>query len=169
MSIFSFVKDAGSKLGSAVYDLLNDDEDISKPATISTERMNELRKQNIENQLKEQLGDDASKVAVTVDGDKVSMSGDMCDQASCEKAILIAGNQHGIQTVDSQVAVEQKEPEAVFYTVKSGDTLSKIAAKYYGSAGKYHAIFEANKPMLSNPDKIYPGQSLRIPGAMATA
>ena len=56
-----------------------------------------------------------------------------------------------------------------YYTVKSGDTLSKIAAKYYGSAGKYHAIFEANKPMLSNPDKIYPGQSLRIPGAMATA
>jgi nucleoid-associated protein YgaU len=54
-------------------------------------------------------------------------------------------------------------PEAVFYTVKSGDTLSKIASEHYGSASKYPTIFEANRPMLSDPDKIYPGQVLRIP------
>jgi nucleoid-associated protein YgaU len=45
----------------------------------------------------------------------------------------------------------------------SGDTLSKIAKEAYGDANAYMKIFEANKPMLSNPDKIYPGQKLRIP------
>jgi nucleoid-associated protein YgaU len=50
-----------------------------------------------------------------------------------------------------------------FYTVKSGDSLSKIAREFYGDAGKYPQIFEANKPMLKDPDKIYPGQTLRIP------
>jgi nucleoid-associated protein YgaU len=49
------------------------------------------------------------------------------------------------------------------YTVKSGDTLSAIAKEQYGDAMKYPQIFEANKPMLENPDKIYPGQVLRIP------
>ena len=53
--------------------------------------------------------------------------------------------------------------EATFYTVKSGDTLGKIAQQQYGSASKYTVIFEANQPMLKDPDKIYPGQSLRIP------
>ena len=53
--------------------------------------------------------------------------------------------------------------EATFYTVKSGDTLGKIAQELYGSASKYTVIFEANQPMLKDPDKIYPGQSLRIP------
>ena len=49
------------------------------------------------------------------------------------------------------------------YTVEKGDTLSRIAKEMYGDAGKYPAIFEANKPMLKDPDKIYPGQVLRIP------
>jgi nucleoid-associated protein YgaU len=53
--------------------------------------------------------------------------------------------------------------EPVFHTVKSGDTLSAISKQVYGDANKYNAIFEANRPMLSSPDKIYPGQSLRIP------
>lgn len=49
------------------------------------------------------------------------------------------------------------------YTVEKGDTLSKIAKQMYGDAAKYPVIFEANKPMLKDPDKIYPGQVLRIP------
>jgi nucleoid-associated protein YgaU len=49
------------------------------------------------------------------------------------------------------------------YTVEKGDTLSQIARKFYGDASDYPLIFEANKPMLSDPDKIYPGQVLRIP------
>jgi nucleoid-associated protein YgaU len=52
--------------------------------------------------------------------------------------------------------------------VVSGDNLSKIAKKFYGDANKYPVIFEANKPMLSHPDKIYPGQMLRIPAGLTT-
>ena len=53
--------------------------------------------------------------------------------------------------------------EAQFHTVVSGDSLSKIAKHFYGDPMKYPVIFEANKPMLADPDKIYPGQVLRIP------
>lgn len=49
------------------------------------------------------------------------------------------------------------------YTVKSGDTLWKIAQQMYGDGSKYPVIFEANTPMLEDPDRIYPGQELVIP------
>jgi nucleoid-associated protein YgaU len=49
------------------------------------------------------------------------------------------------------------------YTVKAGDTLSKIAQEHLGSAGAYNEIFEANRDQLSDPDKIKPGQVLKIP------
>jgi nucleoid-associated protein YgaU len=69
--------------------------------------------------------------------------------------------------VDMTELVKASTPakEPVFYTVKKGDNLSKIAEKHYGKgkASKYTVIFEANRPMLSHPDKIYPGQVLRIP------
>jgi nucleoid-associated protein YgaU len=61
------------------------------------------------------------------------------------------------------MSVDQSAPEAVFYTVVKGDTLSRIAKQHYADANKYPAIFEANRPMLTHPDKIYPGQVLRIP------
>ncbi|MCL4117489.1 UNVERIFIED_CONTAM: hypothetical protein GTU68_062961 [Idotea baltica] len=85
------------------------------------------------------------------------------DQATREKVILVVGNSNGIATVDDQMTVEHVEPEAQFHTVVSGDTLGKIAKNYYGNAMKYPVIFEANKPMLEHPDRIYPGQVLRIP------
>ena len=49
------------------------------------------------------------------------------------------------------------------YTVAKGDSLSKIAKKFYGNANKWRAIFEANGDQLSNPDLIKPGQVLKIP------
>jgi nucleoid-associated protein YgaU len=73
------------------------------------------------------------------------------------------GNTKGVARVDDQLSVETPAPEAVFFTVQRGDTLSKIAKEQYGNAGKYMVIFEANKPMLKDPDRIYPGQALRIP------
>ena len=102
-----------------------------------------------------------------------------------EKAILAAGNIKGVEKVDDRLKVgappargaatapgseapeldADEMPDSQFYTVKSGDTLSKIAREFYGNANKYPVIFEANKPMLSNPDRIYPGQVLRIPKA----
>ncbi|MGH1470183.1 MAG: peptidoglycan-binding protein LysM [Cellvibrionaceae bacterium] len=163
MGLFSFVTDAGGKLGGAVYDMLNDDEDITKPVTISPERMNEIRKSHIEKNLETEFGDAAKDVIVAVNGDQVTLTGTIEDQATSEKVTLCAGNQHGISTVDCQVAVEKQEPEAQFYTVKSGDTLSKIAKEFYQNAGKYTVIFEANQPLLTDPNKIYPGQTLRIP------
>jgi nucleoid-associated protein YgaU len=70
----------------------------------------------------------------------------------------------GVAQVKDMMTVEKKsEPEAQYYTVVSGDTLSKIAKQFYGDANQYQRIFEANRPMLAHPDRIYPGQKLRIP------
>jgi nucleoid-associated protein YgaU len=77
--------------------------------------------------------------------------------------ILAAGNVYGVAAVQDMMTVDLSQPEAKFYTVVKGDTLSKIAKEFYGNANAYMKIFEANKPMLSHPDKIYPGQNLRIP------
>jgi nucleoid-associated protein YgaU len=104
-------------------------------------------------------------LAIEFDGANsvVSVSGTAPDQATREKILLAAGNVAGVAKVDDRMSVARSEPEAQFHTVVRGDTLSAIAKKFYGNANKYPAIFEANKPMLSHPDKIYPGQVLRIP------
>ncbi len=114
------------------------------------------------------LGDD---VTVTVKGEKVTLGGKAEDQEAKEKIILAAGNVAGISEVnDTMKTVSRKKAvESVFHTVTRGDTLSKIAKKYYGDAMRYPEIFDANVPMLTHPDKIYPGQVLRIPGADAKA
>ncbi len=80
-----------------------------------------------------------------------------------EKVVLALGNIEGIGAVDNQIYVANPVAEAVFYTVQAGDSLSKISKAQYGDPMRYEQIFEANKPMLSHPDKIYPGQVLRIP------
>jgi nucleoid-associated protein YgaU len=85
------------------------------------------------------------------------------DQATREKIVLCCGNVSGVAKVDDLMTVDQSAPEAQYYTVVSGDTLSKISKQFYGDANQYMKIFEANKPMLSHPDKIYPGQKLRSP------
>jgi len=59
----------------------------------------------------------------------------------------------------------QPKPKEQSYTVQSGDTLAKISKQFYGDANSYMKIFEANKDTLSDPDKIKPGQVLKIPGA----
>lgn len=85
------------------------------------------------------------------------------DQETKEKVILAAGNVEGVAAVDDMMTVDHSAPEAQYYSVVKGDTLSKIAKQFYGNANDYMRIFEANKPMLAHPDKIYPGQNLRIP------
>ena len=97
--------------------------------------------------------------------EQVIVSGATDTNANREKVILALGNVEGIASVADNIAVSNPEPESTFHEVKSGDTLSKIAKEVYGDPMKYPAIFEANKPMLDHPDKIYPGQILRIPGA----
>jgi nucleoid-associated protein YgaU len=93
----------------------------------------------------------------------VTVSGTVDDQATKEKVLLCCGNVHGVAAVNDMLVVSAPAPEAQWHTVVSGDNLSKIAKKFYGDANKYPLIFEANKPMLTHPDKIYPGQMLRIP------
>lgn len=92
-----------------------------------------------------------------------TISGKAEKQEIAEKAVLTVGNVNGISRVENQIEVVHTAPEADYYTVKQGDWLSKISKKYYGDPNKYNVIFEANKPMLEHPDKIYPGQVLRIP------
>ena len=150
MGIFDFFKDAGEKLADAVG--------------ISDANANEAIQDKIQTY---DFGIEG--LEATVDGEKVTLNGSAPTAEAAEKAILIAGNINGVAQVESNLSVTEAAPEPVFYTVKSGDTLGAIAQTFYGSAGRYPEIFEANKPMLSDPNKIYPGQNLRIPGAEAKA
>jgi nucleoid-associated protein YgaU len=115
-------------------------------------------------QLLRDLGITIEGGRITVQGDEVTINGKASDIAEKERAILVLGNTKGVAKVNDQITVDAKaQPQSQFYEVKSGDTLSKIAKQFYGDANKYSAIFEANKPMLNDPDQIYPGQTLRIP------
>lgn len=149
MSLFSFVKDAGAKL----WDTLSGNE--AKAAESLKEHVAKVGLGNPNIQLK-------------VEGDKVVASGEVASQEEKEKILLVLGNVAGIGQVEDDITLAQTATAAPvaaarFVTVKSGDTLSSIAKAEYGDANAYMKIFEANKPMLSDPNKIYPGQVLRIP------
>ena len=153
MGFFDFVKSAGKKLGIGDEDEAPDAEAVKK----------ELASHN--------LGTD--KVEVAVVEDKVVLKGTVKDQSAFEKAVIAVGNTLGISKVEAGDLKIAETPAAapvapkapVFYTVKKGDNLWKIAEAQYGKGkgAKHTVIFEANKPMLTHPDKIYPGQVLRIP------
>lgn len=146
MGLFSFVKRAGKALG------IGKDAEAAPPA------------EEIEKEIRSH-GLDAEGLEVTVEGDKVVVSGQTPDQETREKIIVAAGNIEGVAEVDERIEPETASPESQFHTVEKGDTLWAIASKFYGNGAKYTEIFEANRPMLSHPDKIYPGQKLRIPPA----
>jgi len=157
MSLFSFIKNAGATIFGGKTDADRAAEAIAEELKAETAAATRL-KQTI-NDLQLEVED----LNVFIDDDKATVSGKAYDQATREKVVLVVGNSAGIASVDDQMTVEHTEPEAQFHTVASGDTLGKIAKQYYGNAMKYPVIFEANKPMLTDPDKIYPGQVLRIP------
>ncbi|MBK4990495.1 peptidoglycan-binding protein LysM [Pseudomonas sp. S36] len=145
MSLFSFVKEAGEKL----IDLLT-------PGNANAE---EQLKKHVES-----VGLGNPNITATVEGDKVILKGEVASQEEKEKIILATGNIDGVASVEDQITVTGPAAQAArFVTVEKGDTLSAISKKVYGDPNKYQKIFEANKPMLSHPDKIYPGQVLRIP------
>jgi len=103
------------------------------------------------------------ELAVNFAGGLARISGRVDTQENREKVILAAGNVAGVEQVEDNLMVDEEAPQALFHTVTRGDTLSAIAKTYYGNAMKYMVIFKANQPMLENPDRIYPGQVLRIP------
>ncbi len=157
MGLISFIKDAGAKL------LGQDDEQVQPPAEVEADKANDaMRAMSLMRHVKA-LGFDIEGLQIHVDGETVRVAGSVADQETKEKIALAVGNTAGIGTVDDRLEVTG--PKAVFYTVASGDSLSKIAREHYGDANKYQAIFEANRPMLEHPDKIFPGQVLRIPDA----
>lgn len=144
MGLFSFLKSVGQKVG--LGDATPEADDLKK----SLDAHN--------------LGTEGIQVSVV--NDKVVLKGQVKDQATLEKAVLAVGNAQGVAAVDAAgLTVEKVEPESVFYTVKAGDNLWKIAEAHYGKGqgDKNGLIFEANRPLLTSPDKIYPGQVLRIP------
>ena len=162
MGLISFIKEAGEKLfGKNV-------KAAEAPAADPAAKANADREAAtaIENHLAK-FSFPVTALTVTFDTatHTAKVFGVAKDQATREKVILTAGNVEGVAAVDDMMTVEQTkpEPEAQFYTVVKGDTLSKIAKQFYGDANAYMGIFEANKPMLTHPDKIYPGQNLRIP------
>ncbi|NLA51266.1 MAG: peptidoglycan-binding protein LysM [Alcaligenaceae bacterium] len=143
MGLISFVKNVGEKIFGG----------NEAQAASADELKKELDKHGL----------DAEGLDIAVDGDKVIVKGKANDSATAEKIAIALGNTIGVAEVDNQLEAGSAETESNFYTVVSGDTLSKIAKEQYGNANDYMKIFEANKPMLSHPDKISPGQVLRIP------
>jgi nucleoid-associated protein YgaU len=161
MGIFSFIKDAGKKI-------FGIDKSRAVEAGKSDNIEKEERKENEKaaRKLEETVVDLNLKVdnlKIHIDKDMAVVSGTALDQSTREKIILVVGNSEGISQVDDRMDVKNAEPEAVFHTVERGDSLSKISKEHYGDPNQYPLIFEANKPMLQDPDKIYPGQVLRIP------
>ena len=147
MSIWSFVKEAGEKILDAI--------------TPGNANADEVLKDHIS-----RVGLGNPNIQTEVDGGTVIVKGEVASQEEKEKILVTLGNIEGVEKVDDQMTVASSAPAATesrFYEVKKGDTLSKISKEMYGDANKYQKIFDANKPMLRDVNKIYPGQKLRIP------
>jgi nucleoid-associated protein YgaU len=175
MALLSFIRDAGEKLFSrpdaaasaATAPSGGASTTSAAPATAAqpnVQALNEKAGDAIEAYVAQQnLG--IQNLDVKYDGatGTATISGTAPSQEAAEKAVLCCGNVAHVAKVDNRLAVPQAAEAAQFHDVAKGDTLSAIAKRYYGDANKYQAIFEANRPMLSDPNKIYPGQKLRIP------
>jgi nucleoid-associated protein YgaU len=168
MGLFDFLKSAGKKLH-----LTEDAPQEAPPATATPEQLQAVKDAAERNKaaglakLVSDMGLGVDELGIRVDDDKVTVTGEAPSQEVKEKVVLLLGNVDGIAQVDDQLTVANPEPPATFYTVVSGDNLSHIAKHFYGNANLYPKIFEANRPMLKDPDEIYPGQVLRIPDASA--
>ena len=146
MRLFDFIKDVGAKIG-----IGGGSDDAPDAEALKAE----VAKHGL----------DAENLDISVDGDKVVVGGAAVSNEIREKIVLAVGNVEGVAQVEDAMDVEGGDAESTFYTVEKGDTLWKIAETHYGKGKgpEYQGIFEANKPMLNHPDRIYPGQVLRIP------
>jgi nucleoid-associated protein YgaU len=175
MGIFDFVKNAGASVFGS-----SEAEKAAEAARLEAEAAEEAKAQyraqleqfNRETSQKliavvksHGFATDSIDVSFDAATARATLTGNVPTQADREKIVLLVGNTEGVAQVDDQLGVTNPEPQATFHTVVKGDTLSKIAKAVYGDAMKYPVIFEANKPMLKDPDLIYPGQVLRIPPA----
>jgi nucleoid-associated protein YgaU len=164
MGLMSFIKEAGEKLFGGSEAKAAEAQVKASPTPEAVAAMSAAAGKAVKDYIAAN-GIDTSGINVAFDAPSatVTVDGSVADQATKEKILLCCGNVSGVSKVNDMLTVKTPAPEAKYHTVVSGDNLSKIAKQYYGDANKYPVIFEANKPMLSNPDKIYPGQMLRIP------
>ena len=146
MGLWDFVKSAGKALG------IGDAEAAEAPAP-------EALKKEVED-----LGLKTEGLDVEVEGDTVKVSGKAASQAEKEKMILAVGNVAGVAKVEEALETPEPAAEPVFHTVVKGDTLWKIAEKTLGKGARYQEIFEANRPMLSDPGQDLPGPGAAHPG-----
>ena len=151
MGLMSFIKGAGAKLFGKKEEEAPAEEKAQLKASALLAHVQSLN-----------LPFNTLKIGLTAEN-AVQISGEVDKQEDAEKIALTVGNVEGVESVDNNMTVAAPTPESRFHTVVAGDWLSKIAKTYYDDASKFDVIFEANKPMLSDPDKIYPGQVLRIP------
>jgi nucleoid-associated protein YgaU len=159
MGMFSFIKEAGEKLFGH-----KEVEAAAAAAAPTLDELNTTAAHAIRDYIETQnLG--VTGLFVLFDGasGKVTVQGEAPTQEASEKVTLCCGNVTGVQDVENLLSIAEPADESQYHDVVRGDTLSAIAKAFYGNANKYMAIFEANNPMLSNPDRIYPGQKLRIP------
>ena len=146
MGMLDFAKDVGRRL----FDTDNEAADNIKNHL-------EVRTSGIKN------------IEVEFDDGVATISGECVNKATRDNAILMVGNIKGVEKVISDNLTcpppppEEPEPKETIYEIKSGDTLGAIAKQFLGKAGRYTEIFEANKDIISDPNKIYPGQKIRIP------
>ena len=107
-------------------------------------------------------------ITVEYDDGVATICGDCDSQAIKEQAILLAGNVKGVEKVvadglNAPAPAPAEVSKDEFYEIKSGDTLGAIAKQFYGKSSQYMRIFEANREIIEDPNKIYPGQKIRIP------
>lgn len=141
MGLFDFAKDMGKKIFGGGDD----------PA--------EKIKENIEAN-----NPGITDLGVAYDDGVVDLSGKADSGDAVEKAVLLAGNVKGVTDVKiDNMEAPAPAPEVEYYTIVSGDSLSKIAKNYYGNAMDYTKLFDANLEVIKDPDLIYPGQKIRIP------
>ena len=164
MGMMSFLKEAGEKLFGKAEVKAAESAAAAAPTPEAVAALSAAAGQAITEYVAAQgLSVDGLDISFDGSTSAVTVAGTVADQATKEKVLLCCGNVKGVAAVNDLLVVNAPEPEAQWHTVVSGDNLSKIAKAFYGDANKYPVIFEANKPMLSHPDKIYPGQMLRIP------
>jgi nucleoid-associated protein YgaU len=164
MGLLSFIKEAGEKLFGGGEAKAAEAAVKSAPTPENVAALSAAAGKAIANYIGTQgLAVDGLDVGFDAPSATVTVAGTVRDQETKEKVLLCCGNVAGVGAVNDMLIVNTPEPESQWHAVVSGDNLSKIAKKFYGDANKYPVIFEANKPMLKHPDKIYPGQMLRIP------
>lgn len=171
MAIWDFVKDAGKSLFDKAPDVGAGQAAAAAPASAAPAAPATAAGQDAETKRKvaalraelRALNLDADDVHLRLRGDTVIVEAKGAEREVLEKLILALGNVEGIAKVEADLPDQASPP--VFHTVRQGETLSAIAKQHLGDANRYNEIFEANRPMLNDPDNIYPGQVLRIPAA----